>query len=328
MQKQNPHLLRRALLLGGLTLPFLARRAAGQATWPNGPVRFVVPFAPGGTSDFLSRLIAQRLAEKHGGSFLVENRTGAAGGIAAAAVSRERPDGGVLIMADNSFASGPALRREPPLDPVTDLVPVTKVVEYPALLLAGPRLPVRTLQEFLAHPRTRAGQIDYGSGGNGSAPHLAMELFADVAGIRMNHIGYRGMAQAMTDLVGGRIDLAISVVPTVRPMLQAPGVVVLAVATSGARVPAVAQVPSAREQGVDFVLGFWFGLMGPRGLDPTLAARIREEVAAVVQAPDIRARLEEQGGVVAASDPAAFRAEITREMQLWNRLVPEKGITL
>jgi tripartite-type tricarboxylate transporter receptor subunit TctC len=214
------------------------------------------------------------------------------------------------------------------VDPTVDLVPLTKLVDYPALLLAGPRLPVRSLTELLAHPRTAAGQLDYGSGGNGSAPHLAMELFADVAGIRMNHIGYRGMAQAMTDLVGGRIDLAISVVPTVRPMLGAPGLNVLAVATSGARVPAVAQVPTAKEQGVDYVLGFWFGLMAPRGMDPALAVRIQQEVAAVIQAPDVRARLEEQGGIVGGSDPAAFRAEVARDMRLWNRLVPEKAITL
>jgi len=319
---------RRAILLAALAAPALLRPAAAQPLWPSGQVRIIVPFAAGGTSDFLARLIAQRLGEKHGTSFVVENRTGAAGGIAAAAVSRERADGSVLVLADNSIASGPALGREPMVDPTTDLVPITKIVEYPALLLAGPRLPVRTLQEFLAHPRTRAGQIDYGSGGNGSAPHLAMELFADVTGIRLNHVGYRGMAQAMTDLIGGRIDLAISVVPTVRPMLDSPGLNVLAVATSGARVPAVAQVPTAREQGVDFVLGFWFALMAPRGLEPSLATRIQQEVAGVVLAAETRARLENQGGIVAASMPADFRAEVARDMQLWNRLIPEKGIRL
>lgn len=323
----NADVTRRRLALGALAAPLVARRAAAQPAWPAGQVRIVVPFAAGGTSDFLARLVAQRLGER-GGSVVVENRTGAAGGIAAAAVSRERPDGTVLIMADNSIASGPALRRDPPVDPSADLVPVTKLVEYPALLLAGPRLPVRTLPELLAHPRTLAGALDYGSGGNGSAPHLAMELFADVARIRMNHVGYRGMAQAMTDLVGGRIDLAISVVPTVRPMLGAPGLNVLAVATSGARVPAVAEVPTAREGGVDYVLGFWFGLMAPRGTDPALAARIQAEVASVLAAPDVRARLEEQGGIVAASRPADFQQEVVRDMALWTRLVREKGISL
>ena len=322
-------LARRALLAASLAAPALSVRA--QPAWPGDrQVRVVVPLAPGGTADLLARLLAQKVTERAGGraAVVVENRTGGGNAVGWQSVVRAAPDGNTLLMTDNSLAMAVPLNRDLGFDPRTDLAPVSRVADLAPVFCVPNNSPARTLPDLLAMARARPDELFYGSGGMGSATHLAAELLLDVAGVRMTHIGYRGMALATQDLAAGRVQFIVAALPTVAGMLRDGGRIRVIAVGSAARTPTLPDVPTAREAGLDYTLNFWFGLFAPRATDLALVAAMSDAFAGAGADPAVRARMEELGATAAMGTPEALGAEVTAEVALWSRIVRERGITL
>ncbi len=320
---------RRTMLGAALALPatLAAGRAAAQAAWPDRPVRIVITYPPGGTSDFVARAFAAQLGQQLGQNFVVENRSGGGGVIGWQAVVRAPADGYTLLMTDNSIATAPALLPNLGFDVRSDLTPVSLLVDYPCVIVVNNDVPARTLPEFVELARTRgAAQSFYGSMGNGSSPHLYTELLQDLTGMRLTHVPYRGMGPAFTDLVAGRVALLIAAPATVMGAIRDGRVRALAIGTPGGRIPALPDVPTVKELGFDFTYSFWYGLMGPKGLPQPIVTRLQQEVTRALQVPEFRARFEQQGGVPVAGDAAALTAVMEQDLSQWGRLIREKGI--
>ncbi len=320
---------RRAVMVAtaaGLAAP---ARAQG-AGWPGSrQVRILITYPPGGTTDFVARLFAQRLAEQTGGNFIVDNRSGGGGVVGWTAVVRSPPDGTTLLLTDNSLATAPPLYPSLGFDIRTDFTPVSLLVDYPTVFVVPGNSPVRTLRDFVEAVRAQpAEQTFYGSMGAGSSPHLYTEHLQDLVGVRMTHVPYRGMGPAFTDLLAGRVGLLIAAPPTVLGAVREGRARAIAIGTSGGRIPALPEVPTVRELGIDFAYSFWYGLLGPRGMDPALVARIQEEVAKVLANPEVRERFVQQGATPVAGDGAALRAVMDSDLARWSEVVRAKGITI
>ncbi len=318
---------RRTLLGAALALPAL-RQASAQAAWPSErPVRIVITYPPGGTSDFVARAFAAQLGQQLGQSFVVENRSGGGGVIGWQAVVRAPADGYTLLLTDNSLATAPALLPNLGFDVRADLTPISLLVDYPAIIVVNKDVPANTLQEFIALARTRpADQTFYGSMGNGSSPHLYSELLQDLTGMRMTHVPYRGMGPAFTDLVAGRVALLVAAPATVMGAIADGRVRALAISTSAGRIPALPNVPTVKELGIDFTYSFWYGLLGPKGVPQPIVTRIQQEVTRALETPAFRDRFVQQGGVPVAGDAAALNAVMEQDLNQWGRMIREKGI--
>ncbi|MBV1797311.1 tripartite tricarboxylate transporter substrate binding protein [Siccirubricoccus sp. G192] len=265
----------------GWTAPLLALLALlwpvpGPAqtppAWPTErPVRLIIAWPPGGTTDFVTRLYARQLGEALGQSFVVENRPGGGGSIAWRAVAGARPDGYTLLLSENSIATAVPLMPDLGLDMRRDFTPLALLVDYPSVLAVPAAFPARNLAELLAQARSRPGELNFGSMGNGSSPHLYMEVLQDLAQSRMTHVPYRGMGPAFNDLIAGRLQVVVAAPPTVLGAVRGGTVRVLAIGTAGGRIPALPDAPTLRESGIDFAYSYWYGLFGPKGLDPAIA---------------------------------------------------------
>jgi len=323
-------MLRRSLARLAALLALTAAPALAQAPapWPTErPVRLIIAWPPGGTTDFVARLYARHLGEVLGQSFVVENRPGGGGTIAWNAVARARPDGYTLLLSENSIATANPLLPEPRFDPIAELVPIASLVDYPSVVAVPAASPARTIQELLAMARARPGEMNYGSMGNGTAPHLYAEVLQVLTGVQMTHVPYRGMGPAFTDLIAGRLQVVLPAPPTMLGAMRAGQVRALAIGTAGGRIPAMPDVPTLRESGIDFTYSYWYGLFGPRGLDPAIAARALEAVRTVNARPDVQTSFAEQGAVPLGQDGAALGTLLSGELALWHRLVRERGIT-
>jgi tripartite-type tricarboxylate transporter receptor subunit TctC len=301
-----------------------------QAAWPGSrQVRILVTYPPGGTSDFVARLLAQKLGEQTGGNFVVDNRSGGGGVIGWQAVVRAANDGTTLLLTDNSLATAPPLFPNLGFDIRTDLTPVSLMVDYPTVFVVPGNAPARTLRDFVDAARGQpADGTFYGSMGAGSSPHLYTEYLQDIAGIRMTHVPYRGMGPAFTDLMAGRVGLLIAAPPTVLGAVRDGRARAIAIGTTGGRIPALPDVPTAKELGFDFAYSFWYGLLGPRGMDPALVAAIQAEVNKVLATPEVRERFVQQGATPVAGDGAALRAVMDSDLARWSEVVRAKGITI
>jgi tripartite-type tricarboxylate transporter receptor subunit TctC len=213
------------------------------------------------------------------------------------------------------------------LDVRTDFAPVSLLVDYPSVIAVPAALPAQTLPELVALARREPGVLNFGSMGNGSSLHLYAETLQDLAGFRMTHVPYRGAGPAFTDLVAGRIQMLLAAPPTVLGAVRGGQVRVVAIGTSGGRIPALPEVPTAREAGVDFPFSYWYGLLGPKGLEPAVAARLLEGVRQVHAPPELQARFAEQGGVPIGGDGEALAKLLAEELGRWSALIRAKGIT-
>ncbi len=327
-----PALRRRTLaglLLAAPALLPRAGRAQGSARpqWPaDRPVRLIVPLAAGGTADFLARHLAARMQEITGQSFVVENRTGGGGTVGWQAVARAAPDATTVLVMDNSLSIAAAAGRELGFDARQDLEPVAMLAQFPPIMSVHPSLPVQDLPGFIEYAKARPERVFYGSGGIGSVPHLQVELLQSITGIRLNHVAYRGMAQAVTDLIAGQVQLIFPVFPTAAAQLRDGAIKPLAVGTASARIPALPNVPTAREQGVDFNNQAFFGMMAPRGTTPAQLAAMQAVVAAAAPDAAFRRRLEEMGALLPDASTPPFRTMLEDEVTLWTRLLRERGI--
>jgi tripartite-type tricarboxylate transporter receptor subunit TctC len=313
-------------IITGFLLIVLCGASAAQ-NYPVKPIRVVVPFPAGGIADIFARVIGGKLNEAWGQQVVVDNRPGAGGNIGAEIVAKSPPDGYTLVMGSiGTHAVNVSLFSKLPYDPVRDFAPVTLVMEADGLLVLHPSVPVRSVKDLIALARTRPGQIAYASAGNGTASHLAGELFKIMAKIDMVHIPYKGNVPAITDLVGGQTSLLFATMPTVMPMVQAGRLRALAV-TGVVRSPAAPELPTIAETGLPgFEVTNWIGLFAPAGTPREIVNRLNAEANRTMQQPEIRTRLTNEGAKFTARTPDEFGVFVKAEIAKWAKVVKTAGI--
>jgi tripartite-type tricarboxylate transporter receptor subunit TctC len=316
--------MKSALQVAALTLS-IGGIACAQSTYPVKPVRIIVPTATGGPGDTIARLIAQPLTERLGRQVVVENRTGAGTMIGGELVAKSPPDGHTLLMGLSTLATNPTAYRKVPYDAARDFAPVTQAVSMANLMVLHPSLPARNVREFIALARLRPGEILYGSSGIGTNPHLTIELFANMAGIRLTHVPYKS-STSMIDLIAGQVALSSSPLLLSLPHARAGRLRVLGV-TGAARVAIAPELPTIAENGLP---GFdsvqWYGLFAPAGTPREIVERLHRETVAILRGPEIRNRLAADGADVAAGTPDEFAALLRREIEKWARVARAAGI--
>jgi tripartite-type tricarboxylate transporter receptor subunit TctC len=304
--------------------------AAGQAecaeNYPARTVRIVAPIAPGGGTDILSRLLAQKLYEAWGQVVQVDNRPGAGGIIGSELVAKAAPDGYTLLMAFTSHVSNPSLQSKLPYDTLNDFAPVTMVAVIPNVLLVHPSLPVRSVRELVGFARARPGDINYGSSGVGSATHLAALLFSSMTGVIMEHVPYRGGAPALYDLLGGQLTMMFGNMASSMPHVHSGKLRALAV-TGARRSPALLQLPTMAEAGLTgYEAKGWFALLAPAKTSGQVINKLNSEIVAILQHRDVQLRLGGLGAEVMSSTPIELNDYIRAEIAKWAKVVQATGI--
>jgi tripartite-type tricarboxylate transporter receptor subunit TctC len=308
-----------------IAIALLAVPAVAQQPFPARVVRVVVPFAAGGGADVVARAIAQKLSERLGQTFLVDNRPGAAGNIGTEIVARAVPDGYTLLVIGPNHTTNPYLFDKLPFDPIKDFEPVTLLTAAPYILVAHPSVPASNFPELAALARARPGQLNYGSTGNGSAGHLAMEMIKSALGLDIVHVPYKGSPPVLADLIGGQISLAFDNILSSSPHVAAGRL--RAIATSGAtRTPFFPDLPTIAESGLpDFEVTVWQALLAPAGTPPAIVAQLGREVRAALDAPDLRERMATLGVSVIGSTPAALTRFLVADLAKWAKIIRETG---
>ena len=308
-----------------LALLLVAQNLWAQA-WPTKTVRIVVPFAPGALTDIAARALALELSDQLGQQFIVENKGGAGGTLGTNDVAKSPPDGSSFAFTDSSFMISAGLYPKLPYDPLKDLVPVTLAVEAAAILIARQDLPAKNMRELVALAKAKPRTLTYGSGGQGSSAHLAMELLLIQAGAEMVHVPFKGVAAAIADVLGGRIDVSISSVGAALGHVKGGKVRALAV-TGKERLASLPEVPTFAESGFpDYDMVYRFGFLAPAGTPPAIVTRMRDEVAKAGQRQRVRDLLAPQGARMVASTPAEYAAVIQREMRMWKSVIDKAGV--
>jgi tripartite-type tricarboxylate transporter receptor subunit TctC len=313
--------------LAALSLPLAAGSALAQ-TYPSQPIKMIVGFSAGSATDVVGRSVAQELAKRLGQPVVVENKTGAGGSIAAEAVSKASPDGHTLLFVSSAIAVNPAVYPNLTFDVQKDLTPISLVGRSPVVVLLNESVSAKNLNDLIALAKKRPGALDYGTSGIGGSIHMATELFAQTAGIKINHIPYRGNSQAIAGLLSGEVSLLVDTVTNAVPHLKSPRIRALGI-TGETRSPHAPDLPTFRELGMArFDAGVLFGVMGPANLPAPVLERLTAEMAQVLQDKDLQKRLAETGGLVmAAGGPAEFKATLTRELATWKAVAAEAKLT-
>lgn len=316
--------------MAGLLAAPLAR-FPGQAraeAWPVRPVRFMVPYPPGGPTDILGRVIAQRLSQELGQPMVVENRAGASGVIGSDLVARAAPDGATFLMNASIHVIIPHLNKSMPFDALADFTPVTNMAKVPLVAVVHPALPVRTIAELIAYMKANPGKVSYASSGNASALHLAGESFKLMTGTDMVHVPYRGAGPAVQDLIAGNVHLMFDSIPSSAGAVQNGLLRPLAV-TTAQRAAAYPDLPTVAEAGVPgFDVSTWYGIWAPPRTPAPIVARLQQAVAAVVKVPEVQERLAVLGADPVADTPEEFAAFCASEYARWGKLVQDAGLRL
>jgi tripartite-type tricarboxylate transporter receptor subunit TctC len=310
-----------AILLG----PGQAVGAAAQG-YPERPVRVIVPLSAGGSADIVGRLLAQKLSERLGQQFVIDNRPGAGSLIGTEIAARAPRDGYTLLLAGSSFTSAPSLHRKLPYDPVKDFAPITLASNAPGLLVVHPSVPARTVQELIAFARAKPGAINYASPGNGTSPHFAGALFNLMAKVEMVHVPYKGAGPAVAAVVGGQVQASFA--SMLSAITQARQGRLRAIAVTGAkRSPAVPDLPTVAESGLPgFESGSWQGFFAPAGTPAAIRGRLHREISAIVHLPDISAQLAKDGSEPIGSTPAEFAKFVAGELAKYARVAKAAGM--
>ena len=297
----------------------------GQDAWPSKPMRMILPFPPGGGTDILGRLIADRLAANLGQPVVTENRGGAGGNVGAEAAARSAPDGYTIVLVAPSLAISPTLYSKLNYDPVKDLAPISLVATVPNVMITQPSLP-GDLKEFIALVKAKPGALNFGSGGAGTSNHLAGELFNLVAGTKLVHIPYKGVNLAMQDVLSGNVHLVFIGIPAAAPHIKAGRLRALAVVAPH-RSPALPEVPTAAEAGLpDFEVTTWYGILAPAGTPRNVITRVNGELVKIMHAPELKEKLAATGTDPLTSTPEEFAAYIKREITKWGEVIRKAGI--
>ena len=317
-----------ALVVGGLMLTPCASIA--QADYPTKPIKLIVGFAPGGSTDIVARIVAQRLGERLGQNVVVDNKAGAGGTIGADITAKSAPDGYTLTLGTTStHAIAPGAYSKLPYDPVADFTQISLVAITPYLLVVNPQVKATTLAEFVALAKAQPGKLNYASAGNGTATHLAMEMLKDTAGIDLVHIPYKGNAPADLAIVGGEVQAVFGSMPALLQNTRA-GKVRPLVVGSVVRSPAMPDVPTVAEQGYPgFEAALWLGVMGPANMPRPIVDRLHKEIAAIVATPEFKAAMDANGAEpVASKSPAEFRDMLRGQVTKFVKITKAIGIKL
>lgn len=301
--------------------------SAGAQTYPAKPVRIVVPSSPGGGTDILARVLAQKLTESLGQQFVVENRPGAGQVIGIEAVARSAPDGYSLLMAASAIVINEVMYAKPPYDTLRDFAPVTLAASLPNILVVHPALPAKSVKELIALAKARPGQLNYSSAGAGTSPHLSMELFRLMAGITLTHVPYKGTGPATIDLVAGQVQLSMPNVLTAQPQIKGGKLRPLGV-TSAKRATGLPDVPAIAETVPGYEAIQWYGLLAPANTPREAVAKLQSEIARILQNPEVKARLATDGADAVGSRPDEFAAYVRTEKDKWAKVVKSAGIKL
>ena len=300
---------------------------AAAQNYPTKPIRLIVPFAPGGGTDILARVIGRKLGESMGQQVVVDNRAGAGGNIGTELAATASPDGHTILMVSASYAVNASVYKLA-FDPVKDLMAVTQVASVPFVLVAHPSLPANSVKELITLAQTRPGKLNYASSGNGSSPHLAGELFTMMTGTKMVHVPYKGGAPALAEVIGGQVPLLFSTVIQALPQLKAGKLKAIAVG-SLKRSSALPEVPTIAESGVaGYDVTNWFGVLAPGTTPKPIVLRLNKEIAQHLRSADLRARLASEGADPVGSSPAEFERVIRNDIEKYTRIVKAAGIRI
>jgi tripartite-type tricarboxylate transporter receptor subunit TctC len=326
--KRSPFISRRIVL----SVAALAAAAAAlpSQSWaqafPSKPVTLIVPFPAGGTTDIVARLTAQKLSEAWGQPVIVDNRAGAGGNIGSAMVAKAAPDGYTLLMGTvGTHAINASLYEKMPYDVVKDFTPITNVAAVPNMLVVNPDLPVKTVQELIEYGKKNPGKLNMASSGNGTSIHLSGELFKVMTGVKMEHIPYKGSAPALTDLMGGQVQVMFDNMPSALPHVKSGKLRAIAVTTLK-RSPTMPDLPTIDEAGVKgFEASSWFGLLGPAGLPKDIVAKVHADVVKAMKTTDLTEKMSASGAVAVGNTPDEFSAYIKAELAKWEKVVKASG---
>ena len=308
-----------------LLIASLAAGASPAQDYPARPVRMVVPFSPGGSTDVLARIVGQKLTERSGQPVIIENRAGAGGHIGAEQVAKSAPDGYTLLLGGVPHAISASLYSKLPYDLARDLAAIAEVASFPSAIVLHPSLPANSVKELIALARARPGQLSFGSAGIGSPNHLSLELFQAMAGVRMVHVPYKGSGQLVGDLLAGQVQLASMGLPVAVPHVQSSKLRAIAV-TGAARSPLLPEVPTVSEAGLaGFEVTSWYGVFGPAGLPADIVVKLNSEIGSAVTAPDVKERLAALGAEPSVKAPDQFARYVRQEITKWAKVVKDSG---
>jgi len=315
-----------ALSVLALALLCATGSAQAQKDYPSRPIRMLVGVVPGGATDILARIFAQKLAESWQQQVVVDNRPGANQIVAADLTSKAAPDGYTLQMIPAGFAINPAMHPRLPYDPIRDFTAISMVAMVPNVMVVHPSIPVKTVGDFVAYARARPGQFSYGSSGVGSPSHLCGELLSSLARLQMTHVPYKGQGQAMIDLLGGHLKLAFPSIPASIPFIKGGRLIALGIATNR-RSSALPDVPTIDESGVKgYDVSAWYGVIGPPKMAKPLLAKINGELNRILRTPEVSQAMSQQGADPLGSTPEEFAKSIATDIPKWKKVVADAGI--
>lgn len=317
---------RRLLLSGAASVSAFGIRCALAESWPERPVTIIVPFAAGGNTDGIARMMAQWLSDIFGKPFVVENRPGAGGAIAAEVVAKAQPDGYTLFVAALPVVAIVPVLNKVNFDPQKDLAPISNVATNPFVLVVNKDLPIKTLKDFVDYVGQRKDQLSYSSGGVGSLNHLSMALFLKQAGLTMTHVPYKGNAPALADVVAGHVPAMFSNLSDALPQAQGGAIRMLAV-SGETRSPLAPQIPTVAESGYpNYKVLTWNGLMAPAGTPPEIIEKLAREIAIAVKDPKFKLQLVQYGVDPLGSTPSEFKAMVARDIAIWTEAINVAGL--
>ena len=317
-----------AVVAVALALALAASLATAQG-WPSKPIKVIVPFSAGGSTDTVARIVSERLTARLGQPAIVENRVGAGGAVGTEAAAKSPPDGYTLLVGTSStMAIIPHLYRKPAYDPARDLTPVTLLGTADIMIVVNSQVPARTVKELIAYAKANPGKLTYASGGNGSISHLLGEYFKSMAGVDLLHVPYKGDAQMVTDLIGGQVSMAFGTAVAFLPHVKTGKVIALAV-TNPKRSTTQKDLPTVSEAGVPgYEAVQWFGIAAPAGTPKEIVQRLHAELKGILAAPEVRARFAELGFDVVANAPEEFGEFLRAENAKWKKIAEIAGTKL
>jgi len=302
--------------------------AALAQAYPNKPIKLIVPFAPGGFTDVVARILGQKLSASLGQPFVIENKAGAGSTIGTDFVAKAAPDGYTLVMVSTTHVISPAIYPKLPYDPIKSFTPVSKLVDSAYVLLVNPKVPANNVAEFIALAKASPDKIHYASSGNGSAQHLMGGMFASMTGVKMKHVPYKGSGGAANDLIAGVVESSFAGVPNAMAQVPAGRLKALAVTTSK-RIPQLPDVPTMQEAGVPgYNASVWLGLLAPAGTPKDVVMKLNAEIAKVMNAADTKKELYAAGVEADISSPEALNNLMVQELDRWGKIIKDAGITM